>query len=227
MKGFPLDAVEQGGGRDRVKPSDRFEGVLTQVFPHDDRGRDADVQALNLPELGDGQGSDIGVGCDIGADAEFFMAQNEGAVFWKGGFGKGRAFHRIQREKGVTAPGEILVAGFKTFMKTGRHPFKGSHGRGRIEKVNPHQVDFTGTEGIGTAEDLADIEGGLQSIQNDGKRVDSRRCQAIGISLTSEPLLRRHSSLLNAAPDLSKSQWVPSPQNALLCGRPGSSRGCG
>ena len=199
MRGFPLDAVKQGGGREWVKHSYRFEGMLTQVFPHDDRGRDADVQALNLPELGDGQGSDIGIGGDIGADAVFLMAQNEGAVFWKGRFGKGRASHRIQREEGVTAPGQILVAGLKTFMKTGRHPFEGPHGRGWIEKVNPHQVDFTGTEGIGTAEDLADIESGFQSVQNDCKRVDSRRCQAIGISLTPESLLRRHSLMLNAA----------------------------
>jgi hypothetical protein len=29
--------------------------------------------------------------------------------------------------------------------------------------------------------------------------VDSRRCQAIGISLTPESLLRRHSLMLNAA----------------------------
>ncbi len=54
--------------------------MLPQKLPHDHGGRVADVQALDLPELGYAQRLDIGVVLPIEAEAVFLMAENKGAA---------------------------------------------------------------------------------------------------------------------------------------------------
>jgi len=179
--------------------------VLAQVFPHGNGGCNADVQALDLPKLGDRQGLDVGIGGDIGTDAEFFVAEDEGTVLGKGDLGKGRSLGRIQREKGIAAPAEILVAGFKMLMEARRNPLEGSHGRRGIKKIDAHQVNFTGAEGVGTSENFANIEGGFQAIQNNDEVVGARMGQEIGVFLPPKTLLGRYALLLNASSDLSES----------------------
>ena len=178
--------------------------MLAQVFPHGNGRRNADVQALNLPKLGDCQGPDVGIGGDIRTDAVFFMAEDKGAVSGKGDLGEGGTLDRIQRKKGVAACAEIPVTGFKMRMEPRGHPFKGAHGRGRIKKIDADQVDFTGAEGVGTSEYFANIESGFQTIQNNDEVVGARMGQEISIFLPPKSLLGRDSLLLNTPSDLSE-----------------------
>jgi len=179
--------------------------MLAQVLPHGDGCRNADVQALDLPELGNGQGLNVGVGADIRTDAEFFMTKDEGTAAGKGRPGEGRAFDRIHREDRVTVSDEIAVAGFKVVVETCRDPFKGSHGRGRVKKVDAHQVDFTGAERVRTSEYLANVKGGFQPVQNNNKIVGARAGQEVGVFLSPKALLGRDPFFFEAAPDLSES----------------------
>jgi hypothetical protein len=54
--------------------------MLAQKLPHDYGGRVADVQTLNLPELGYAQGLDVGVILRIKTKTVFLMAEDEGAA---------------------------------------------------------------------------------------------------------------------------------------------------
>ena len=89
------------------------------------------------------------------------------------------------------------------FVKTGRDPFEGPHGRGRIEKVDAHQVHLAGAEGVGAAKNLADIEGRFEAVQDNNETVGARRRQSVGIFLPPETLARGDALLLKFAAKLS------------------------
>ena len=179
--------------------------MLAQVFPHGDGCRDTDIETLDLPELGDHQGLDIGIGGDIGTDAVFFVPEYKRTPPGKGDLGERGPLDRVQREKRIAARTEILVTAFKMRMKARRNPLEGSHGRRRIEKIDAHQMHFTGPEGVCTSENFTDIEGRLETIQDNNEIVGAWTGCQIGIFLPPEPPLGRYPFLMNASADLSES----------------------
>ena len=77
----------------------------------------------------------------------------------------------------------MLKTGVDILEEFSRTPFKRSHGRGRIEKIDTHQVDLMRPESISAAKNLANVIAWFQMIQNDDKLMAAWRCQDIALAL--------------------------------------------
>ena len=92
----------------------------------------------------------------------------------------------VQFENAVPLFFEGFIARVKIVKETGGNPFERPHGRCRIKKFDPDQVDFTRSERICAAENLSDIETRFQMVQDNDKRIWSRGGEFVQMALSME-----------------------------------------
>jgi hypothetical protein len=133
------------------------------------------------------------------------MAEYEGAAPWQRVTMDGGAGLRLQGKHSIITGYQFAVHAGETIVKAGRHPFEGTHGRRRIEKINADQMYLMGPESIGATEYFSDIEGRFEAVQHNYEAVGPRCGQQVGILLPAETLSGGNALLLEFAAKLSQS----------------------